>query len=889
MKLMQNKFSQTILIFPILIFILIVTYYFYVAYTKYNIVNKSIIYGEYIVQLNNLLNKDAKEKGFVSVFLGTNGMSDFKKLEKQWSVVDDASADLKSFLSKHPQYNENAQTILNSLMLSKEIRPSVSILNISYEELYMKESSLKLNNLIVENIGKTDLNLDENIQKLLDIYFAIVTLKESSISEKAFISFLLSRAKPISERELEIWDRYIAQDSLVNYDLLMQGSSLLQLDKFFKSTQYQKVLKNISNERIAILSAMNSGDFSTSLALWYELQNSKIASLEKVQTIIYDFIKVDFQAQLDAEQKVMTISIVLIVLSIFLVLIIRSIFSGMARDREELEEVLKNIEIDLADEFDIKSMIQRQDKTEMYEFLAKTIRESRESKRLSDEANESKSLFLANMSHEIRTPLNGIVGFTELLKETNLDIEQAEFIDVIEKSSENLLAVINDILDLSKIESNKVEIEDVPFDPIVEFESGVESYGAKAAEKAIDLGFYIDPSLSKQLRGDAIRIKQIIVNLISNAVKFTPQGGEIDVIIERIATKNNKATVRFSVKDSGIGITQEQQDKIFEAFSQADSSTNRKFGGTGLGLTISKTFVELMGGELKLESEVGAGANFFFVLTFEEIHSSQNPAVFEELNIGYYLPDLQILKESDKYVKEYIGSLCKHYNIYDSMDTLLLSSSKENRSELIFIDNNYINNEELVELSKQEIDIVLLTTLDKKDQISNLNLDLYKVIYSPVNFSKIKKTMQTYFDTNVKGLSKDKAIQMRVSAMKDSKYSRSADILLCRSMESDTNIYRTLLEKIGYSVDVAKDIQEIEMMVKTKNYEYVFLDNNIINLEESGLAEKLDDISIKTLLFIENKQAIGEKTRSSYTNVAIDVPQLQLLRYTMEKLIPLNS
>ena len=258
-------------------------------------------------------------------------------------------------------------------------------------------------------------------------------------------------------------------------------------------------------------------------------------------------------------------------------------------DKIELEDLIKNQNIIITGQVEIANM--QRDKAL--------------------EASKSKSEFLANMSHEIRTPLNAIMGFIELLKEKEEDKEKQKYLDIVNSSSKSLLGIINDILDFSKIESGKFEIDNIDFNPISEFKVTKKLFKAKTDEKNIHLHVSYN-ELPKSLYGDILRIKQVINNLISNAVKFTKSGKNIYLDIEY---SNEKLNV--FVKDEGIGISKEYQNNIFEAFTQEDSSTTRKYGGTGLGLTISHRIVKLLGGELKLKSEVDVGSEFYFSIPVE--------------------------------------------------------------------------------------------------------------------------------------------------------------------------------------------------------------------------------------------------------------------------------
>ena len=614
----------------------------------------------------------------------------------------------------------------------------------------------------------------------------------------------------------------LAYSGLIDADVKNEISGL------FNNEDNIELFEDITIERSSIIRSLDSSEIKSDSGIWFTILSEKISLINDAEFILLDAM--DRRANIVKEQElqVLIMALTIWVTAFFIALIGYVVSTGIAHNIKTLESVLKRVAEDSTDE-ESKSIARNinldtsKGTEQAYIILENIIEQTRRDKEYAVDASEAKSMFLANMSHEIRTPLNGIVGFTELLKDTDLQEEQREFIDIIEKSSENLLEIINNILDLSKIESNKLEIEAIAFDIMDEFESAVEVYGVRASEKHINLACFIDPTLERPIKGDPTKIKEVIINLLSNAIKFTNNNGSINVNIRREpCDEANRVKIRFEVSDSGIGIGPEQKAKIFEAFSQADTSITRKYGGTGLGLTISSRFVELMGGQLDLESSPEVGTTFFFTLEFEELETLEESSkgTYTNVNVAI-LESTGNEKQHHKYLKDYLHYFGVNYQSFTSFEELT-NLKTQISYDLLFIDYDFTNDKDLIRYANSPEEVILITKSLHMKKIDSMHLNLFKIIYEPLNGTKIKNIIQSY---DIEEFTSKKEIQEAQRKRSQSRATKfDANVLVAEDNLINQKLIQKTLEDLGLTVSLANNGLEAFEKRKNSSFDLIFMD-----------------------------------------------------------------
>lgn len=444
------------------------------------------------------------------------------------------------------------------------------------------------------------------------------------------------------------------------------------------------------------------------------------------------------------------------------------------------------------------------------------------------EGTRMKSDFLASMSHEIRTPLTAIIGMAELLSETKLSSDQKKYVNVFRKAGDTLLNLVNDILDLSKIEAEQLVLEDITFELLDVVEEAVEIYALKAAEHNVELISRIDSDIDTKRVGDPARLRQIILNLISNAIKFTEDGN----IIVRVRNSDASGGLLLSVSDTGIGIPKDKQQAIFESFTQADSSTTRKYGGTGLGLTISKKLVDMMNGSIWAESEVGVGSTFSFTVTLP-INIS---ATRKDIYVDGFLKDKSILiVDANEHNRIKICDILRTFGA-ESLESKAdvswdeLSASDREKYQYVLMDYRTLRKfddagmQRFKQSRQADSGVVMIAMLgpvsldQKTHKVNEFGLDGYLI--KPIKQSELLHVFSNKLERAEEAIASSK----QANSGEDETSLDDKRILLVEDNEDNRLLVKTFLKKFPYTIDEAENGEVAVDLYRENSYNLILMD-----------------------------------------------------------------
>ncbi|WP_457561359.1 ATP-binding protein, partial [Caminibacter sp.] len=759
-----------------------------------------------------------QERGISSIYSVSKGNYPNSKnlIKAKRALFSKSIQDLRDFINVHPELYNDVKDILNMTNKLPIIRKKIDSFKQNYIKTYFFSYYTVLENKILKAIAKTQKKFPQQIQKLYALKFPFERIISFSGIIRGFGSYYITADTPMSQDEYKNVLMKYYHDTNILPTLLLNKKA----QSYLTNSQFKKNEKDIKTVMFYIEEANMQyyidnqfNGYPIDALDYFNIFTKRISYFNKVLSDINNQIANAINSISTTATKNLIINAIILLISVLMFIIGIYIVKLIKLHIKELSDLItsltpitgKAIEIDIGSTKGINEAVK---------IVDEAIKIIQESVKKAEEATKAKSLFLANMSHEIRTPLNGILGFLEILKTTELTPEQEEYVNTIAQSAKNLLQIVNNILDVSKIESNKVTLEIIDFKAVDEFENTLEIFSTPAANKNIQYVAKISPNIPTTLKGDILKIKEILTNLINNAIKFTHENGLISVKILLEKIENNKATLYFEVKDTGIGMSEEQKEKIFEAFAQADESVTRKYGGTGLGLTIVKSYLEMMGSHIEIESEINKGSKFYFTLELE----IADPAPRYKENTFNNITFAVMNTFRETYRKEFTIDYLTYFGIQrigfnDVNELNKILNTEKIHAVLVFTEES--NQDEVFKLKNLNIPIITVSSFSLKETIDKINPEI--TIYDPNVPSKTYNAIKT---------SQEQKVVIHKQKVKEEKPVYKLKALIAEDNPINQKLLKTKLKSMGIEADTANNGLEAfnKYSMNPDKYDVIFMD-----------------------------------------------------------------
>ena len=724
-----------------------------------------------------------------------------------------------------------------------------------------------------------------DVKKLLSTYTQLSDKRYATELENFLVTYYVSKHIPVSTLNVIYWDKIVEASSLSDINVENLGDVSQTLENVLTSESLYKILSKIDDMRITILTG--SMDPKGKYLDWISLLEEKSHILETMKNSVKTSIDTVTVKEKEEVLKTLLFYVLMSILSFLALVMLYLQAKREKRENESLVDVLNKIATltpytSSESEVMHQMLNKMQNKEDAFSYIFHSFQLLNQKVKQANDVAMLKSDFLATLSHEIRTPLNGIIGFSKLLRDMGTTLDQEEFLSLIEGSSRNLIAIVNDILELSKIDADKMDIESVSFDIFNTVESTVSTFTYQTDQKDIELALFIDPFLSHYFLGDATKISQILTNLIGNAVKFTNPYGKINIFVQNLHDDENKVKIKFAVHDNGIGLSEEQVENIFNPYSQATKSTSKNFGGTGLGLTISQKMVELMGGKLEVESSVDKGATFFFTLILqkdkEKVFTSYPH--FEGVSVGLALPAKSIKRQLDTNLEIYLRHLGAKFKIY-YYEELFGDDVWVDLPDIMIFDHHYARlSGELEQCASIDCKSVLLTNSTLHSRVNPEVHHFTDVIYTPVTLHKAIRIL-----TDIKR--EIPMPQKKIKNLENVDSFRGLNALVADDNMINRKLIKIILEKVGVQVTLSENGQEAFDTYKKDSYDIIFMDIQMPVLDGVESTKKIlayereNGLAHTPIIALTANVGVGDKERyisegmDDYATKPLDIETLK--------------